>query len=113
MNSRDGMSVAARGVVSIRNGRAAEGPAKICIVSSCGGHLTEVRELKPVYERYEHFFVINERIMLPADMEGRTYFIRHAERDPLVLINLWEAWRILRAERPAVILTTGAGPAVP
>jgi len=99
--------------VSAANARAVVRRPNICIVSSCGGHLTEVRELKPAYERYEHFFVINERIMLPTDMEGRTYFIRHAERDLLVLTNLWEAWRILRAERPALILTTGAGPAVP
>ena len=46
-------------------------------------------------------------------MQGRTYFIVHAERDWRVLVNLWEAWRILRRERPALILSTGAGPAVP
>lgn len=87
--------------------------AKICIVSSCGGHLTEVRLLKPAYERYEHFYVINERIMLAQDMEGRTYFIRHSERDLLFFVNLLEAWRIFRKERPDLILSTGAGPAVP
>lgn len=86
---------------------------KICIVSSCGGHLTEVRALRPVYERYEHFYVLNDRILLPWDMEGKTYFIRHSERDGLFFINLWEAWRILRRERPGLILSTGAGPAVP
>jgi UDP-N-acetylglucosamine:LPS N-acetylglucosamine transferase len=85
----------------------------ICIVSSCGGHLTAVRELRPAYADLEHFYVINERIMLPADMEGRTIFIRHAERDLNVLANFYEAWRVLRARRPALILTTGAGPAVP
>jgi len=87
--------------------------SKICIVSSCGGHLTEVRMLKSVYEKYDHFYVVNEEIMLPADMEGRTYFIRHSERDLLFFVNLWEAWRILRRERPSLILSTGAGPVVP
>lgn len=87
--------------------------AKICIVSSCGGHLTEVRMLMPAYERYRHFYVLNERIALPEDMEGKTYFIRHSERDWLFLVNLWEAWKILRKELPDLILTTGAGPAVP
>lgn len=89
------------------------GEMKICIVSSCGGHLTEVRALKPVYERYEHFYVLNDRVLLPNDMEGHTYFIRHSERDWLFFLNIWEAWRILRTERPALILSTGAGPAVP
>ena len=86
---------------------------KICIVSSCGGHLTEVRALLPVYGEYEHFYVINDRIILPPDMEGRTYFIRHSERDLLFFVNLWEAWTILHKEHPSIILSTGAGPIVP
>jgi UDP-N-acetylglucosamine:LPS N-acetylglucosamine transferase len=46
-------------------------------------------------------------------MVGKTHFITHSERDPLFLVNLIEAWRILRKERPGLILSTGAGPAVP
>jgi len=86
---------------------------KICIVSSCGGHLIEVRALKPVYEHYEHFYVLNDRIVPPNDMNGKTYFIHHSERDWLFFVNLWEAWRMLRRDRPSVILSTGAGPIVP
>jgi len=86
---------------------------KICIVSSCGGHLTEVRALKPVYDRYEHFYVLNDRVLLPNDMKGKTYFIHHSERDWLFFLNLWEALKILKKEKPALILSTGAGPAVP
>ncbi|MDH4186705.1 MAG: UDP-N-acetylglucosamine transferase subunit ALG14 [Nitrospira sp.] len=86
---------------------------KVCIVSSCGGHLTEVRCLKPAYEGYEHFYVLNDKAMLPADMQGRTYFIAHSERDWKFFLNLWEAFQVLRKEKPDVILSTGAGPAVP
>ena len=86
---------------------------KICIVSSCGGHLTEVRALKPIYEKYGHFYVLNDKIKLPKDMEGKTYFIKHSERDWLFFTNLWEAWKILRKEKPGLILSTGAGPVVP
>ena len=85
---------------------------KICIVSSCGGHLTEIRALKPVYESYHHFYVINNQSPLPRDMDGKTYFIRHSERDWLFFFNLWEALVILKSERPALIISTGAGPAV-
>jgi len=86
---------------------------KVCIVSSCGGHLTEVRRLRPAYEKYAHFYVLNDKAILPPDMQGRTYFIAHSERDWKFFLNLWEAFQILRRERPDVILSTGAGPAVP
>ena len=86
---------------------------KVCVVSSCGGHLTEVRRLRPAYERFEHFYVLNDKAILPQDMQGKTLFITHSERDWRFLANLWEAYRILARERPEVILSTGAGPAVP
>jgi beta-1,4-N-acetylglucosaminyltransferase len=86
---------------------------KICIVSSCGGHLTEVRCVRRAFECFPHFYVINQRIALPEDMRGKTYFITHSERDWKLLVNFWEAFCILRRERPSVILSTGAGPAVP
>jgi beta-1,4-N-acetylglucosaminyltransferase len=86
---------------------------KICIVSSCGGHLTEVRQLAETYAGFDHFYVLNDTVELPDDMRGRTYFIRHSERDWLFMVNLWEAVRILMHERPDVILSTGAGPVVP
>lgn len=86
---------------------------KICLVSSCGGHLTELRMLRPAYEGFDHFYVLNDHALLPPDMEGRTFFIAHSERDWKFFLNLWEAWRILRRERPDLILSTGAGPVVP
>ncbi len=86
---------------------------KVCIVSSCGGHLAEVRALRPVYERHDHFYVLNERVLLSRDMEDRTFLITHSERDWRFLLNVWEAWRILRRERPHLILSTGAGLIVP
>lgn len=86
---------------------------KVCIVSSCGGHLTEVLCLKPAYEAYQYFYVLNDKAILPPDMRDRTYFIAHSERDWKVFLNLWEAFRIMRREKPDVILSTGAGPVVP
>lgn len=87
--------------------------SKICIVSSCGGHLTEVRQLKAVYEKYEYFYVLNDEISEVGDMVGRTYFIAHGERGILLVWNAFEAFSILIRERPDVILSTGASPAVP
>lgn len=75
--------------------------------------MTEVRLLKEAYERCEHFYVLNDKAELSEDMRGRTYFIRHSERDWLLFTNIFEAWRILRNKKPDLILSTGAGPAVP
>ena len=85
----------------------------VCIVSSCGGHLTEVRCFRRAYGQVEHFYVLNDRAILPEDMIGRTFFVAHSERDWKIIVNLWEAWRILRKQRPKVLISTGAGPAVP
>jgi|APSaa5957512535_1039671.scaffolds.fasta_scaffold45226_2 beta-1,4-N-acetylglucosaminyltransferase len=87
--------------------------AKICIVSSIGGHLGEARALRKVYERYDHFFVLNAPTILPKELEGKTTFICHSERDWRFFVNLWEAWRILREKKPDLIMSPGAGPAVP
>ena len=86
---------------------------RVCIVSSCGGHLTEVRCLLPAYSRYDHFYVLDDKALLPLDMQGKTYFVSHSERDWRTLLNFWEAWRLLRKMRPTVVLSTGAGVAVP
>lgn len=85
---------------------------RVCIVSSCGGHLTEVRCLQSAYAEYEHFYVLDDKARLPRDMEDRTFFVTHSERDWKTLVNLWEAWRLLRKMKPTVILSTGAGIAV-
>jgi beta-1,4-N-acetylglucosaminyltransferase len=86
---------------------------KVCIVSSCGGHLTEVRKFLPAYDKYDYFYVLNDQVILPNDMEERTSFIVHSERDLRFFTNLWEAIVIMRKERPDVLLSTGAGPIVP
>lgn len=86
---------------------------KICIVSSCGGHLTEVRMLLPVYSEYEYVYVLNDKAILADDMKDKTYFIAHSERDWKFFVNLWQALRIIIKEKPSVLMSTGAGPIIP
>lgn len=87
---------------------------KVCIVSSCGGHLTEVRRLLPAYRDFDHFYVLDDTAILPSDMAGNTYFMTRFKRDPVRIVwNVWEALRILSKEHPHVILSTGAGGVVP
>lgn len=86
---------------------------KICLVSSCGGHLTEIRALSSIYSKYEHFYVLNDKAILAGDMQNKTLFITHSERDWKFFINLWEAFRLILKEKPSVFISTGAGLIIP
>ena len=86
---------------------------RLLVVSSVGGHLTEVLLLKELLERHEVVLVVNDEPRLPDFKFARVYKIAHAERDVKVLLNFAEAAQILLHERPDVVLSMGAGPAVP
>jgi beta-1,4-N-acetylglucosaminyltransferase len=86
---------------------------KICLVSACGGHLTELRKLRSLYEQHEYFHVLNNPIVEPDDMRGRTHILTLCERDWRAVINFYEAARILWREKPDLIMSTGAWPAIP
>jgi beta-1,4-N-acetylglucosaminyltransferase len=95
-------------VEAVRAGR-----QKIALVSSVGGHLSELLQLRGDYGAYEHFYVLNEAVPWAGDIGAPSYVIAHAERDWRVLWNLWEVWRIFHRERPTAVISLGAGPAVP
>ena len=69
--------------------------------------------MRSAFSQYDHFYILNDKVDLAGDMAGRTYFMAHSERDWKFFLNLYQVFHILRRERPNVILSTGAGPAVP
>ncbi|MCB9734533.1 MAG: hypothetical protein H6745_18260 [Deltaproteobacteria bacterium] len=86
---------------------------KVALVSSIGGHLAELLELAAAFgDDHELVWILNDRS--PVLPEGaRAYVISHAERDWRVAWNLVELAAIFSRERPDVVVSTGAGPAVP
>lgn len=86
---------------------------KICIVCSIGGHLTQVLQLEEIYRKYDYFFVIDENRKIPATISKSTYLVTPFERDWRFFITFYEAFRIMKKERPNLILSTGAGVVVP
>ncbi len=88
---------------------------KICIACSSGGHLTEILQLKEVYEKREHFFLTFERANThELAKRKKVYFVTDPKRNPLLfLITLFQSLNIFLNEKPDVILSTGAGVAVP
>lgn len=94
----------------------AEGPRRALLVCSPGGHLLQLLRLQPAWEGFETTWVT-----LPA--ADSDYLLREERvvlgRGPTnrnlraLLSNLRLAWRVVRRERPDVILSTGAALAVP
>jgi UDP-N-acetylglucosamine:LPS N-acetylglucosamine transferase len=85
---------------------------KIGLISSHGGHLTELLELAPAYEGMDTFYYCYD-----ADTTRKlsnAYLIPNAPYNPFrVLSNFFKAWKILREEKPDCLLSTGAELAVP
>lgn len=86
---------------------------RVLVVSSVGGHLEEAMILVERLRDQEVVLVVNDECALPSFPFSRVYRILHAERDWRTLVNVHECARILRVEKPDVVFSTGAGPAVP
>jgi hypothetical protein len=85
---------------------------RICLVSSVGGHFRELLQLRSIYERYDHFYVVNDRMDPPPEIRQRMIFIRHIEREWRQVLGFLDALQLLRKQRPNLIISTGAAPAV-
>lgn len=86
---------------------------KICFASSAGGHLTEILQITGIGKRHDAFFLTYEAEN-SKNLKYRTYFIENVTRNPATLIkNAIQTIRILLKERPDIIISTGAGVAIP
>ena len=88
----------------------------LLIVCSSGGHLLQMFELRDAWSRFERVWVTfdksDARSLLRKERVVHAYSPTN-RNIPNLLRNLRLAARVLREERPAAILTTGAGVAVP
>lgn len=91
---------------------------KICIVSSAGGHLQEVNRLLPVISRYDFFYVTFAEKDITRELPSRVYHVINPDlRNPKLglkafIINLFQLMKILKSEKPNVVITSGAGVAL-
>ena len=88
----------------------------LLIVCSTGGHLLQMQELHEAWEPFERVWVTfdksDSRSLLRDERVIHAYGPTN-RNVPNLLRNLRLAWRVIRRERPAAMLTTGAGVAVP
>jgi beta-1,4-N-acetylglucosaminyltransferase len=90
--------------------------AGLLLVCSSGGHLMQLHQLRPAWEPFARTWVTFDK----SDARSllRDERVIHAfgptnRNVPNLLRNVRLAWRVIRRERPAALLTTGAGVAVP
>jgi UDP-N-acetylglucosamine:LPS N-acetylglucosamine transferase len=86
---------------------------RILIVSSVGGHLQEVLALLPAFDGHEVGLVVNDQADPPPSLDDWFWQIPHGERDLLFGAYFVWAWKVVRSFQPRVIVSAGAGHAVP
>lgn len=89
---------------------------KICLVGSSGGHLTHLMMLKPFWEKHDRFFVTFDKEDARSALADERLIPCHYPTNrslPALIINTWIAWKVLRKEKPDLIISTGAAVAVP
>lgn len=89
---------------------------KVCLVGSSGGHLTHLNLLKPFWNDKDRFWVT-------FDKEDANYLLKDERWYPCfyptnrnaknLIKNTFLAFKILRKERPDLIISSGAAVAVP
>ena len=84
---------------------------KICLVASAGGHLSQLLKITPAVEGYEAFVITtSEAVRKNLTRFGRVHVVGECNRQHglKVIQVLLACWRILRREKPDVVLSTGA-----
>lgn len=89
---------------------------KICFVTSSGGHLTHLIQLEDWWKDKERFWVTFEKedskSVLKDEKKYWCYYPTNRNIKNLIR-NTFLAVKILLRERPDIIISTGAAPAIP
>ena len=89
---------------------------KVCLVGSSGGHLTHLYMLKPFWNDKDRFWVTfdkeDARSILSNEKVYPCYYTTNRSLKALIK-NTKIAWKVLRKEKPDLIISSGAADAVP
>jgi UDP-N-acetylglucosamine:LPS N-acetylglucosamine transferase len=88
----------------------------VLLVCSAGGHLLQLLALRPAWSGFSRAWVTFEKSDARSLLNGEAVIFAHGPTNRSVknlLRNIPVALRVVRRLRPSVVLTTGAGVAVP
>jgi UDP-N-acetylglucosamine:LPS N-acetylglucosamine transferase len=89
---------------------------RILLVSSSGGHLFQLHRLDDWWTKHERLWVTFDTADAVSMLDGENvvWAFRPTTRNlPNLARNTLLAWRVLRRFRPTVVVSTGAGVALP
>lgn len=89
---------------------------KVCLVGSSGGHLTHLYMLKPFWKNKDRFWVTFNKEDANSTLDGEKIYHCYfpTNRNIINLIkNTFLAFKVLRKEKPTLIISSGAAVAVP
>ena len=89
---------------------------KVCFVCSSGGHLMHLYALKPYWQDKDRFWVTFDKVDANSMLEGEKVYHCHypTNRNIKNLIkNTFLAWKLIKKEKPDIIISCGAAIAVP
>jgi UDP-N-acetylglucosamine:LPS N-acetylglucosamine transferase len=90
--------------------------ADLLLVCSSGGHVLQLAALRAVWQDRSRVWVSFDKSDVRSLLAGERVVFAHGPTNRSIenlVRNLALAWRVIRVVRPKVILTTGAGVAVP
>ena len=96
--------------------RASPGHADVLLVCSSGGHLLQLFALRDAWDDFSRVWVTFDKSDARSLLGDERVLYAHGPTNRSVknlLRNLVLAWRVVGAVRPRIVLTTGAGVAVP
>lgn len=95
---------------------------KVLFISSTGGHLSELMQLKPLFSKFKYYIVTEKtrnNISLKKEYGKNISFLLYGtKRNPFIyffvfLFNIIKSFMIFLKQKPNVIVTTGTHTAVP
>ena len=95
---------------------------KVLFISSTGGHLSELLQLKPLFAQYDSY-LITEKTKSTAGMKKeygkKLHYLAYGTKSHLLsylfkfTFNIFRSFWLYLKIRPAVVVTTGTHTAVP
>lgn len=88
----------------------------VLLVCSSGGHFKALCQLRPFWEQHDRLWVTFRTATTEAELEGERVCWAYSPTNrnlPNLVRNLLLAAQVLVQERPSLVVSTGAGVAVP